>query len=146
MKQFQKITLRTVPGRGYSLTPIELVEILPFAPKRVYYLTSFESGAATGQHCHKVEEEFFIQVRGMSTAVIDRGQGGEEVRLTGPSEAIYVPNLVWHGFRDVSYDAVILALSSTHYDPSRSDYVEDYEEFKRISPYFAKKKEDDLPL
>lgn len=136
MKKFSKLDFRTFSSRGYRLTPIELKDSVPFEVKRVYYITDFNSGSETGQHCHKTEEEIFVQVKGSSLVIIDRGEGLEEIKMAGPSEAIYVPNYVWHGFKDASADCVILALSSTNYTPSREDYIEDYGEFKKASPYY----------
>ena len=139
MKEFKKIDLKTFGSKGYKLTPIELKDSVPFEVKRVYYITDFDSGSGTGQHCHKIEEEIFVQVKGSSAAVIDRGMGLEEIKMSAPSEAIYVPNFIWHGFKDASADCVILALSSTNYTPSREDYIEDHEEFKKTSPYYSDK-------
>lgn len=126
MKEFQKITLKTFTTRGFNLTPVELKDLVPFEVKRVYYFDKMDDEHVTGQHCHKIEEEYFIQLKGSSVAVIDRGNGKEEIPLQGPSEAIYCPAYVWHGFIKPSPDAVILALSSTNYSPDRSDYIEDY--------------------
>ncbi|MBI2099126.1 FdtA/QdtA family cupin domain-containing protein [Candidatus Uhrbacteria bacterium] len=136
MKEFRKFELKTFPSRGYKLTPIELKDLIPFEVKRVYYITDFEAGGKTGEHCHKIEEEVFILAQGSATAVIDRGKGLEEIKLSAPSDAIYVPNFIWHGFKDASSDCVILALSSTNYSSNREDYIEDYEEFRRASPYY----------
>lgn len=97
----------------------------------MYYFDSLEESKRTGAHCHKIEEEVFIQAKGTCTAVIDRGQGVEELPLTA-GEAIYCPNYVWHGFKNASADALIIALSSTNYNPDRSDYIEDYELFKKM--------------
>jgi hypothetical protein len=52
--------------------------------------------------------------------------------MTGPTSAIYTGEYVWHHFKDFSTDAILLALSSTNYNPDRSDYIEDYEEYKKI--------------
>lgn len=135
MKQFEKMDLKTFASRGYKLTPLEFKDVVPFDVKRIYFITDFETGRETGQHCHKIEEEVFIQVKGTSVAIIDRGTGREEMEL-GQGEAIYVPNFVWHGFSKPSSDCVIAALSSTNYGAAREDYVEDYDDFKKISPYY----------
>ena len=132
MKKFARITLKTFPSKGFSLTPIEFLDLIPFEVKRAYYITQFEIGAETGQHCHKIEEEVFVAVRGSVTAVIDRGNGKEEIALQGPNDAMYVPNYVWHGFKNASPDAIILALTSTKYNPTREDYLENYNEYLQI--------------
>ena len=46
--------------------------------------------------------------------------------------AIYLSSYVWHHFKNFSKDAILLALSSTNYSPDRSDYIEDYDEYKKI--------------
>lgn len=138
MKQFNKFELKTFANRGFKLTPVEFKDVIPFVAKRVYYFQDASEGVQTGEHCHKVEEEVFIQMRGSCVAIIDRGQGKEEIPMQGPNDAMYVPNFVWHGFKKMSADCVILAISSTNYSPTREDYVEDYEEFKKISPYYRK--------
>lgn len=138
MKDFKKFNLKTFDGEEFKLTAVEFKDVVPFEVKRVYYVTDLKGSAKTGEHCHKVEQEVFIQVQGSSMAVIDQGQGLEEIPMQGPSDIMYVPNFVWHAFKDPSPDCVILALSSTNYNPDRSDYVEDYEEFKKISPYYSK--------
>lgn len=111
------------------MNPLELKDYIDFEVKRVYYFSDIKG--KTGAHCHKVEKELFVMVQGECTAVIDQGNGLEEHKLTAPSSAIYVDNYVWHHFRDCSDDAIILAISSTNYSADRSDYIEDYEEFKK---------------
>lgn len=130
-KEFQKLNIKKieVPGK-FVMSPVELKEYIDFVPKRIYFITKVL--APTGAHCHKIEEELFILQSGKCTAVIDRGQGLEEFVMNGPSDAFYVPAFVWHHFKDFTPDAVLLAVSSTNYNPDRSDYIEDYEEFKKI--------------
>lgn len=129
-------TLKSIPTDRFIMSPVELKEYIDFEVKRVYFIT--EPKAPTGAHCHKMEEEFFIMIKGSCVAVVDQGQRIEEIKMEGPTSAIYVPPYVWHSFKDFSSDAILLALSSTNYNPDRSDYVEDYEEFKKI--VFASKK------
>lgn len=132
MKLFKKINLRTFTDRGFNLTPVELDQVVPFEVKRLYYFDDIPAGSQTGEHCHKIEDEVFFQVKGSCTAIIDQGKGKEDIRLEGPGDAIYTPAYVWHGFKDASPDCVILAVSSTHYSPDRSDYVEDYDLFLKL--------------
>ncbi len=129
MKKFQTFTLKKIPTDRFIMSPVELKEYIDFEVRRVYFITEIKT--PTGAHCHKIEEEFFIMIKGTCTAVIDQGKGMEEIKMTAPVSAIYVPPYVWHGFKDFSSDAILLALSSTNYNPDRSDYVEDYEEFKK---------------
>lgn len=128
MKQFQKFSLQTFTNRGFSLTPLEFKDVVPFAVKRMYYFQNMDDEHVTSQHCHKIEQEVFIQAKGSSVAVIDQGSGKEEVLLS-EGDAIYCPAYVWHGFIKPSKDALLIALSSTNYSVDRSDYIEDYQAY-----------------
>lgn len=127
---FKKLQLKIVQNERATYSFAELKEFIDFEVKRVYFIQDCKED--TGQHCHKVEKEMFVMQKGSCVAVIDRGNGKEEIPFSGPSDALYVGNYVWHGFKDFSSDAVLLALSSTNYSPDRSDYVEDYEEYTSI--------------
>lgn len=112
------------------MTPLELKEYIDFEVKRVYFFEIFQG--ESGQHCHKEEKELFVMIKGSCTAIIDQGNGREEILLEGPKNAIYVANYVWHGFKDFSEGAIMLAITSTNYRPDRSDYIEDYDEYLKI--------------
>lgn len=127
--RFEKTKIKTLQNDKAAYGFIELKDFIDFDVKRVYYIHNCKQ--ATGQHCHKEEKELFVMQTGACTAIIDFGNGREDVRLeTG--DAIYVGVYVWHGFRDFTPDAIVLALSSTNYSEDRSDYIEDYEEYKKV--------------
>ena len=127
--KFKQFKFKAFTNTGVALTPIELKDCVDFEVKRIYYVTDFT--VPTGQHCHYKEIEFFICQRGTMTAVIDQGNGKEEIPMVA-GDAMYVGDHVWHGFKDASVDAVLLALSSTNYSPDRSDYLTDYDEYQKL--------------
>ncbi len=127
---FKQFKFKTFTNTGVSLTPVELKDFINWDVKRIYFITDFTK--PTGQHCHKQEQELFVCQRGIITAVIDCGNGIENLLMHGPEDGILVDNYVWHGFKDASADCVLLALSSTNYNPERSDYIVNYEEYKKI--------------
>ena len=131
MEHFREAEIKkiVVPGK-FTMSPIELKDYIDFEVKRVYYISKPEG--MTGAHCHMEEKEFFILVAGTCTAVVDRGNGIEEIKMEAPTSALYISNYVWHHFKDFSADAVLLALSSTNYNPERKDYIEDYEQYLKI--------------
>lgn len=128
--KLQQFELKKIQAPNFIMSPVELKEHIDFEVRRVYFIT--KPSGNTGSHCHKVEKEFFILQNGTCTAVIDKGKGLEEIKMTGPTSALYVGEYVWHHFKDFSADAILLALSSTNYNPNRSDYIEDYEEYKKV--------------
>jgi len=129
--RYKLFTLKNIQAPNFLMTPLELKDYLDFEVKRVYFISN--PTGDSGQHAHRQDEdELFIQIQGSSTIIVDDGHGLEEIKLVGPSTAIYVPHLVWHGFKDQAQDSIILALTSTNYDPERADYIEDYGEFQKL--------------
>lgn len=131
MSSYNLFTLNNIQAPNFLMNPLELKEYFDFEVKRVYFISN--PTGDTGNHAHRAEEdELFVQIQGSSTISVDDGSGMQDIRLEGPKSAIYVPHMVWHGFKDLSRDCIILALTSTNYDSLRADYVEDYEEFKQL--------------
>ena len=128
MGEFKKLKLPTHTDDRFSLTPLEVGEWLDFEIKRVYAIT--QAHQPTGSHCHKMEQECFICFQGSVIAEIDDGSGLKDVPLEA-GEAIYVGTYVWHHFKAWTPGTVLVALSSTTYNPKREDYINDYGEFKR---------------
>jgi len=132
--KFKQFELEKIQASNFSMSPVELKEYIDFEVKRIYYITN--PTKKTGAHCHKIEKEFFILIQGRCTAVIDYGNGLEKINMAGPTSALYVGNYIWHHFKNFSKDAILLALSSTNYNPDRSDYIEDYDEYKKYLSNF----------
>src|SRR5437763_743968 len=119
MPQFAKLQLKTVHQRGKTYSIAELKDYIDFPVKRFYFMQGSQED--TSQHCHREEIEMFVMIKGSCVAIIDRGNGKEDISLVGPADAIYIPNYVWHGFKNFSSDAILMALSSTNYREDRSD-------------------------
>jgi len=130
--EFKQFKLKKSVGEAYSLTPLELKEYIDFKVKRIYFLSEAEEGAFTGSHCHKIERELFVLLQGDCILEVDYGDGKKDIPLQGSDSAVYLGPYVWHHFKSISSDAIILALSSTNYSSDRSDYVEDYSKYKEI--------------
>lgn len=113
----------------FTLIPLELIEQVPFQVKRIYVIV--DGLKPSGSHCHKVEQEVFFCVRGSAVAQVDDGSGLREIHLK-PGDAVYIGAYVWHHFETWAPGTVVVAVSSTVYQPERNDYVVDYEEFKKI--------------
>ena len=63
--------------------------------------------------------------------LFDDGIGGVRTwKLDKPWKALYIPEMIWDEQIYTSSDSVLLVLANTLYDTS--DYIEDYEEFRRL--------------
>ena len=132
MSKFRKLTVPKIQAPNFVMSPLELKDFIDFEVKRMYFIS--DPTGPTGAHCHKVEKELFVMIAGECVAEIDDGGGLCQIQLKAPTDAIYVDAFIWHHFKEFSEGAVLLALSSTNYNPDRSDYIEDYTEFKSLSP------------
>lgn len=130
--KFKQFEVDKFDAPNFIMSPVELKDFIDFDAKRVYFITDIKNEKQSGAHCHKIEKELFIMIKGTCTAIIDKGEGQEEIHIEGPTTALYVGEYVWHQFKEFSDDAVLLAISSTNYNPNRSDYIEDYEEYQRV--------------
>ena len=129
MGEFKTFKLPVHTDDRFSLVPLEVVEHVPFEVKRVYAIV--DGKLPSGSHCHKVEQEVFFCVHGRVVAHIDDGSGLRDVPLK-LGDAIYVGTYVWHHFETWEPGTVVMAVSSTPYNPKREDYITDYEEFRKI--------------
>lgn len=132
-RRYQVFTLKNIQAPNFLMTPMELKEYIDFPVKRVYFISRPTGEKLTGNHAHREDEdEIFIMIQGSCTITVDDGHGLEDVKLVGPSTAINVPHMVWHGFKNLSDDAIIFAVTSTNYNPQRTDYIEDYQKFQEL--------------
>lgn len=126
--EFKHLKVKNIQAPNFLMTPLEMKDFIDFDVKRLYFLS--KPTGPSGQHCHLKEKELFVVLQGSCTMVIDKGNGKEELELHGPEDAVYVGNYVWHGFTEFSNDAIVLAVSSTNYNPNREDYIEDYAKYQ----------------
>lgn len=122
---FPKIT----DFRG-NLSFIEENRQVPFEIKRVYYLYDVPSGATRGGHAHKQLQQVVIALSGSFDVVLDDGYNKRKFFLNRPHYGLYIPPGVWRELENFSSNSVALSLVSQVYD--ESDYVRDYEVFKRM--------------
>jgi dTDP-4-dehydrorhamnose 3,5-epimerase-like enzyme len=110
---------------------IEGSNLLPFKPKRIYWVYDVLNGTDRGGHYHHELQQIIICVNGKLTVKLENNKG-EIIKfiLDSPSKALYIPQRHW---RDITFEenAVLLCVASEIYN--ENDYVRDYEEFKIIS-------------
>ncbi len=121
---FPKIT----DYRG-NLSFIEENKQVPFKIRRVYYLYDVPSGASRGGHAHKALHQVVIALSGSFDVILDDGYRRRSFFLNRPHYGIYIPPKVWRELENFSSNSVALSLVSQVYD--ESDYVRDYDAFKR---------------
>ena len=86
---------RVVDSRGI-LSVIDGNGLLPFEPKRFFYIYGVPEGAQRGCHALKHDEELIVPLTGAFTILVDDGESKTEFRLDRPDQGLYLPPLVWH--------------------------------------------------
>lgn len=112
--------LVVVEGDGVSI---------PFNIKRVFYIYGSDAAVVRGQHANRKSEFVLINVCGTSKVKVDNGYESDVIELNRPRMGLYLPTMLWKEMYEFSKDAILLVLTNEHYDPS--EYIRDYEEYKR---------------
>jgi oxalate decarboxylase/phosphoglucose isomerase-like protein (cupin superfamily) len=116
-------------SRG-NLSFIEEKNQVPFQIKRVYYLYDVPSGATRGGHAHKALEQIIIALSGSFDVILDDGKNKQAYFLNRPHYGVYIPPGVWRELENFSSNSIALSLVSAPYE--ESDYIRDYEVFKKM--------------
>lgn len=115
--------------RGY-LVVVEGEKDLPFKMQRLFYIYGSDPDVVRGEHANRNSQFVLINVAGTSKIRVKDGLGNEIIFcLNRPHTGIYLPSMVWKNMYDFSKDAVLLCISSEHYD--EKEYIRDYNEFVR---------------
>tara|TARA_Y100000361_G_scaffold134189_1_gene133072 strand:+ start:163 stop:582 length:420 start_codon:yes stop_codon:yes gene_type:complete len=113
------------------LTPVEFHKDVPFRVKRMFYVFGVHNQNDRGKHSHYETRQLLISINGAIDVKCDDGIGGVRTwKLDKPWKALYIPEMIWDEQIYTSSDSVLLVLANTLYDTS--DYIEDYEEFRRL--------------
>ena len=126
----KKFTLKTFTEPDGKLIPIELDKDMPFEVKRIFYVYDVHNQNDRGKHSHHKTKQILIAVNGGVTVICDDGKKRRNYVLNEPNKALLIPEMIWDEQIYDSKDSILLVLANTNYDPS--DYIEDYEEFRRI--------------
>ncbi|WP_122838031.1 sugar 3,4-ketoisomerase [Pseudomonas viridiflava] len=127
MSLIKFLDIKTLGDERGHLIALENDKSVPFAIKRVYYLTDTQPGVPRGFHAHKELTQVAVCVSGRCLMKMDDGHAQEEVWLDAPDKAIVIDKMIWHEMHDFSSDCVLLVLASDFYD--EQDYIRNYEAF-----------------
>ena len=115
-----------------NITVVENNRELPFEVKRVYYLYDVPGGEVRGGHSHKQLYSFLVAASGSFDVLLDDGVSTRTVTLNRPSYGLLIVPGIWRVLNNFSSGSVCLVLTSDYYD--ESDYIREYEDFKKNHP------------
>ena len=115
-------------SRG-TLIPLESSKQIPFDIKRVFYVYEAQDKSIRGEHAHHETEQVLICIKGECKVICKDTVSSKEYLLDSPTQAVYIPEMIWDEQVYMSADTVLLVLCSTPYN--KLDYIENYDEFKK---------------
>jgi hypothetical protein len=104
---------------------------VPFTPRRYFVLYDVPAGETRGDHAHREAHQFLVALRGSCVLEVSDGRTAAELTLDTPALGVHAPPLTWCTLRSFSADALVLVLTSHHYDAG--DYIRDHAEFGRLT-------------
>lgn len=101
---------------------------IPFAIKRVYWITSNQNVEIRGEHAHKSCQQLMVCIEGDLHITLEDIEGKKEsFSLTKPNHMVLIPPGYWCKI-EYKKNATVLVLASQEYD--ELDYIRNYEDFK----------------
>ncbi len=118
-----------VDSRGTLVFLETEADALPFAVKRVFWISGVPTGCTRGGHAHRTCHELVFAVTGACRITVDDGHCREEVLLDSPETGLLIPAGVWCTLTDFSPGAACVVLASQPYDAA--GYIHEYAEFQK---------------
>lgn len=103
---------------------------IPFTIKRTYWIYDVPGGEVRGGHAFKESNEFIIALSGSFDVVLNDGKIENKYNLNRSYNGLIVPNLKWRRLENFSTNSLALIVSSITYN--ESDYIRDFDDFKKI--------------
>lgn len=131
MNNINIINLPKIIDERGNLSFIEEDNHIPFLIKRCYWIYDVPGGEKRGGHAYKENQEFIVALSGSFDVILDDGINREVFSLNRSYYGLYVAKNIWRQMENFSTNSLALVLASIPYDPS--DYIYDYEEFKKLT-------------
>ena len=122
--------LRTVIEPDGNLVSVESNRDIPFIIKRMFYVFGVHNQNDRGKHSHYKTEQVLISINGSIDVLCDDGNNKVTYHLKEKNNALYLPEMIWDEITFHNENSVLLSIASTYYN--KSDYITDYEEFKKL--------------
>ena len=136
MSTLKDVTIIELPKftdpRG-NLSFIEEVEHIPFKIMRTYWIYDVPGGETRGGHAFFQNQEFIVALSGSFDIVVDDGEEKKVFRMSRSYYGLYIPAGLWRTLENFSTNSLALEFGSAPYD--RADYVEDYNQFRKMKQH-----------
>ena len=130
------VQLPRISDQRGSLAFGEAEQHIPFPIRRVFWTYDIHDDNMRGDHAHRTCEMVLVPIGGSFDIELDDGENTMMLHMDNPSQGVYIPPLVWCRLMNFTTDAACISLASEEY--RAEDYIQDYEEFKGLTPALSK--------
>lgn len=130
LKDCSVITLPTFTDPRGSLTLMDYAaarRLLPFIPKRSFWIHHTPAGAVRGEHAHRTCWEMVTAVSGAFHLTLSDGISRKDFILDRPDQGVIIPPMIWCRLWGFQQGTVCLTLASDDYDAE--GYINDHSVF-----------------
>lgn len=124
------IDLPKILDKRGNLSFFEHPNQLPFEIARTYWIYDVPGGEMRGSHAFKEQNEFIIALSGSFDVVLHDRTTETKFSLNRSYYGLYIPKMYWRKLENFSTNALALIVSDKSYD--ESDYIRDFQDFKKI--------------
>ena len=104
---------------------------LPFEIARTYWIYDVPGGEVRGSHAFREQQEFIIALSGSFDVILNDGIKEEKFSLNRSYYGLLIPKMYWRRLENFSTNSLALIVSDKSYN--ESDYIRDFEEFKKLT-------------
>jgi len=113
-----------------NLSFIEEETHIPFKIKRVYWIYDVPGGEHRGGHAFKQTDELIVALSGSFDLNLHDGTTEYKYSLNRSYYGVVVPRMIWRMIDNFSTNSLAMIIAST--DFSESDYIRNFEEFRKM--------------
>lgn len=114
-----------------NLSFIEEETHVPFRIRRVYWIYDVPGGEYRGGHAFRETDELIVALSGSFDVRLHDGTSEYLFSLNRSYYGVLVPRMLWRMIENFSTNSLALIIASTDY--AETDYLRDFDEFKRLT-------------
>jgi hypothetical protein len=120
---------KILDDRG-NLSLIEEENHIPFKIQRTYWIYDVPGGEKRGGHAYSSLQEFIVALSGSFDILLNDGKKEYCFHLNRSYYGLYIPKMMWRSLENFSTNSLALIVADQNYD--ESDYIRDYDSFKKM--------------
>lgn len=127
---YKIIDLPKIIDKRGNLSFFEYPNQLPFEIARTYWIYDVPGGETRGSHAFKEQQEMIVALSGSFDVILHDGKEEYRINLNRSYYGLYIPRMMWRRIENFSTNSLALIVSDKRFEDS--DYIRDFEEFKKL--------------